>query len=540
MKPIYCFLPLALACGIHPAHALTVANGAFSGYQIGAISTVSSGTYNLGTGTSSISVGSNHGIASTSDPYQGKANNLSILNGGTITDGDIFSLSSNVFSVSSGTLGTPLTLSVDSYTFAFTNEIVTTQANGQIAVGFVGSLTHDSDGLLATPSPFYFNANFSESSPTGAIAATYSLASSTEAGVYVSPNDIGYVVGTRDAPSGSTPTEIALKGLNIQPGASYTLGVYETLNLDNGHGTLNVSKGAVFTGNGIIDGNVLNKGLVRIPVTWLSQVSGGHAYVPVPDPIPGPGGPTIPPIVSPNPVPIPGNTIVTIGGSSGGGGGSGGSSGGSGGGSTGYVYTIDTPLIPSQGTHAIPVDASLEVTGSYAQTDTGALRLFVDGNQGADLNVSRTSGSYSQLFVDKTVTLAGTVQIVLEPGKFTSFGYTPKIGDTFDFVTGLQGITLANVNYELFVTDADKSLLSWLTLTQYDSGILSDPDSLWMISERLFRFDLVEGNTILRGTLIASLLGPTSQVPTPGTLWLVGAGLMGFAGAGRRRKASAL
>jgi len=176
MKLAHYILPLALTVAATSAQATVDPNGSFSGFQIGAISTTTTGgTYNLGTTTQTITVGTNHGIASTSDPYQGVANNLSILNGGTVTDGDLFTLSSNTFSTTPGVLGTPLVLIVDSYTFTFTTEFVTSLQDGNIGLYFAGNLTADSAGLLTVPSAASFSAAFTSSAPTGAIGATYSI-----------------------------------------------------------------------------------------------------------------------------------------------------------------------------------------------------------------------------------------------------------------------------------------------------------------------------------------------------------------------------
>lgn len=301
---------------------------------------------------------------------------------------------------------------------------------------------------------------------------------------------------------------------------------------------MNVLQGGTLIGIGTVCGNIHNAGLVKIPITALGQVYGGHGVISVPTPIPGPGGSTPQPpiIVAPAAEILHQGTIASIGGSSVGAGSSG--SAGGGGRITGPsapVITYDTPIIPVQGTFA--VDASLEVTGSYTQTNTGALRLLVDGNQGADFNVSRTGGTYSQLFVDQAVTLAGTLQIVLQPEFFNDFSYTPHIGDTFDFVTGLLGINLDDgLIFDIFVDEAGASLLNWLTLTPFNSGIASDPDKLYLISEHLFSFSLVDNKTVLRGTLTSWGPDPASQVPLPSTLWLVGAGLLGFARFNRRRK----
>lgn len=175
------------------------------------------------------------------------------------------------------------------------------------------------------------------------------------------------------------------------------------------------------------------------------------------------------------------------------------------------------------------VDASLEVTGSYTQEETGALRLFVGGNDGADLGFSRNGGSYSQLFVGEAVTLDGTLEIVLQPELFAGFGYTPTVGDTFDFIVGEQGIALAEgLDYLFFVTADGMPLIEGLTFARYDSGLAADPDDLYLIAEQMFSFELVENDTVLRATLIADI--NVAAVPEPQTyaLMLMGLALLGW------------
>ena len=336
--------------------------------------------------------------------------------------------------------------------------------------------------------------------------------------------DVGYVAGTRDAPSGSAPSQIALKGLDVLAGSSFTLGGNETLNLDGGSGTLHVSQGAVLNANGIVQGSISNAGLVRIPLAEVAQVTGGHVVIPAPAAQAG-GSPAA--MVSSNTVPVNAGTLVGFTGASG---------GSSGGVSSTPVYTMQAPAVTTQGTFA--VDASLEISGTYTQASTGALRLFVGGDHAADFTVSRTGGDYSQLFVDGRVGLDGVLQIVLRPELFAGNGYTPKVGDTFDFVTGLGGISLlSGLKYEFLVSTAGADLLHGLSWSAYSSGISSDPDSLYLLSGNLFRFDLVDGGTVLRGTLLAALFGASSQVPAPSTLWLLGAGLLGWAARLGRRPA---
>ena len=129
-------------------------------------------------------------------------------------------------------------------------------------------------------------------------------------------------------------------------------------------------------------------------------------------------------------------------------------------------FTIDGNAPVVSGTLAF--DASLAVTGSYTQTSTGALRLFIGGH---------TAGvSYSQLQVGKAVDLNGTLEVVLQPDLFSLFNYDPKVGDTFDFVTGAGGITLEpSLQYEFFVTTADLSYFNGYDLASYSSGVTAQP-----------------------------------------------------------------
>jgi hypothetical protein len=293
---------------------------------------------------------------------------------------------------------------------------------------------------------------------------------------------------------------------------------------------MNVLAGAVFTGNGIIEGNVINAGLVRIPIVDLPQIHGGTVF---PNPIPPGGG-----VNDPNPLPVnPGTGIFFGGGWAGGGGGGGGGFVGGGG---NPPPVIRAPDVPVQGTFA--VDASLEVTGNYTQTATGDTRLYIGGDTPASINFSNTGGDYSQLFVDKAVTLAGGLQVVLQPELFSQFNYTPHVGDTFDFIMGTGGITLATgFTEQIFVDQAGLSLVSGLNLTLYSSGISGDPDTLYQISNNLFSFTLIDNNTILQGTLIAPLTGGgnfqpiISTVPLPAGIWLFGTALAGFLGLARRK-----
>ena len=302
-------------------------------------------------------------------------------------------------------------------------------------------------------------------------------------------SDVAFVFTTR-VPTGAGDDNIDLQGLDILPGGDFTLGPNETINLDNGNGTLFVSEGSTFTGNGIVNGNIRNAGLVRIPIVALTQTRGGFVQVISPTPV----------VSAPTAVTVNRSTVVR----------------------TNAVSTIQTPSVMVEGTLAF--DASLEVTGDFTQTDTGSLRLFIGGD---------TPGiSFSQLEVGQTVALDGQVQVVFRPELFGTFDFEPEAGDTFDFIVADGGVTLSDdLEFITLVTAAGAGFFNGFDLTEFDSGISSDPDDLLTIAPTagapLFEFSLVEGGTVLRGTL-------TTAIPEPGVGVMVVGGLMVLL---RRRKA---
>jgi hypothetical protein len=306
-------------------------------------------------------------------------------------------------------------------------------------------------------------------------------------------DDHAFFAGERSGSGGipAPPVTIMLAELDLLNGSSFTLDPNEILDL--GDGTLFIGQGAVFSGNGIIRGNVINAGLLRIPIVrvpTLPPITGGHVQIELAEPTSG-------------------RFLIDFSG--------GGGFGGGGGSLLSFEFTDDpAPIViqgdpaPNEGT--IRFDASLEITGSYEQRDTGALRLFIAGD---DL----PGENYSQLIVGEEVTLAGAIELVFDAELFATFGYTPMVGDTFDIVVADRGITISDDGLMLrnFVTESGSHRLTAddLTFSSYNSGIAADPDRLLQINETVFRLDLVENDTILRATLIRSI------IPEPSSLVLV-------------------
>ncbi|MDT7834787.1 hypothetical protein [Aquabacterium sp. OR-4] len=341
----------------------------------------------------------------------------------------------------------------------------------------------------------------------------------------------------------SSRSSIVAKNLTIVAESNFSLGANEVIDLDNGQGTLTIDKGAVFSGNGTIRGNVLNRGLVRIPVKALAQVKGSEVQyvVDAPTTMPAAQQPVAAVVVTAaSPVVINQDTYFRFARWSGGCDSAGTCGGtGSGGATSAPLLTLSAGITNPQvielreaspvvnGTFA--VDASLSVTGSYTQESTGILRLFIAGHGQADFSsASQSGGSYSQLMVGEAVQLDGQVQVVLQPELFAAFGYAPRQGDTFDFVIGTAGISLAEgLRFGVLVTDAGKSKLPGLTMTGYSSPIEGDPDHLWLIQNSILKFSLAEGGTVLRGTL-TSQLELTTAVPEPTAAVLMLLGISGL------------
>jgi hypothetical protein len=311
-----------------------------------------------------------------------------------------------------------------------------------------------------------------------------------------SPTQTSYAYGDRLAPISQQATTYTMGAMDVLPGSNFTLGPYETINLANGTGTLTIEAGAVFSGNGVVLGNILNAGLLRIPIVplqqWLDVVSGGVIQI-VPATAPPPGVPVAIPASS-SAVTVQPSTLVYL-------------SQGGGFAGSGFSITGDAPTV--QGT--LEFDASLDVSGNYSQTATGSLRLFIAGTSaGVD---------YSQLRVGQQVTIDGRLEIVLQPELFKQFAFYPVSGETFDIVTAAGGITLApglQVSSLVTAAGAGDRTVEGLTLTHFDSGISSDPDNLLLIGSQLFSVALAQNNTVLRATY----LGPTiSSPPTAPFPW---------------------
>jgi hypothetical protein len=160
------------------AQATAVPNGSFSGVEFGTISSVSSGTWAIGPATTSITVPGAEVISGVKNVYLGNPNNLAAINGGLVSIYNTFSLSNDVFKVASGTLTTPLILTLDGYVFKFTSEILRTDmydVNGNIGLLFTGTFISDTSGKLTLPAPADFSATFTQSAPAGEIGAAYSI-----------------------------------------------------------------------------------------------------------------------------------------------------------------------------------------------------------------------------------------------------------------------------------------------------------------------------------------------------------------------------
>lgn len=155
-------------------------------------------------------------------------------------------------------------------------------------------------------------------------------------------------------------------------------------------------------------------------------------------------------------------------------------------------------------------DGKLEVTGSFTQTSTGVMRLFIAGPTQGE--------TYSQLAVGLGATLEGGVQIVLEPELLSSVApfpppYLPPVGTSFDMVVAEGGITLPSggLNVTTLMTAAGAELLG-LSLPTFNSGFEDDPNRLVVWPENAFTYELVNGGKTLRFTLVRPICGRTPEV----------------------------
>lgn len=171
---------MAFAAGSAQAAPLLTPNGSFSG-AFGGTTAATSGGSEIGVNTTSVTVTSPGRTINLADPYLGNPNNLSVLHGGTvtanITTGSPITIngSPTTFAILSGPLS-PFTVTLGSYTFTFTSEVVTSKVNGNIGLLFLGSLTGDSSGFrLALPSSADFSLTFTQSAPGGSIGTAFSI-----------------------------------------------------------------------------------------------------------------------------------------------------------------------------------------------------------------------------------------------------------------------------------------------------------------------------------------------------------------------------
>jgi hypothetical protein len=320
-------------------------------------------------------------------------------------------------------------------------------------------------------------------------------------------NQAAYATGNYTT-TGSGQT-LTFKSFEVRPGASATLAPNDTLVLTEG--PLYVAPGGIFTGNGVVDGDILNAGLVRIPITavgTISQVRGGRIDVTLPVPS-LPESPIEIQAPTDQQVIVSDDTLLTFTTLDGGGGGGGGGGTGGAPGLTGERVVWSGPGIENNG--GLILDASLEVTGSFTQTETGALRLFIAGDVHEPGNER-----YSVLTVGDGVSLAGSLQVVLQP---ELFGFIPQLGDTFDVIYSPAGISL-DPDLELlsFVTQAGGGIFDAPGILQspYVSNYTNDPDRLNLLNPNVWRLSLVENDTILRLEFVA--------VPEASSLALAGIG----------------
>lgn len=325
-----------------------------------------------------------------------------------------------------------------------------------------------------------------------------------------SPIDNAIFTGTRTDPGVSgPPTTFTFNSLTLQPGSNFTLGSNETLNLNNGLGTLYVQPGAIFCGNGVVIGNVVNAGLTKIPITRAALVNnitsppdGPRGTVVIMLPGPRPTTPQ-PPIVLPFPPPpvINPGVHVVIGGP--------GFAGTNGGSEWNGLFPghwpgwIQYDCVVSNG--SLSWDGRLDVTGFFDQTSTGVLRMYIAGTVQGE--------TYSYLHVGTTANIEGKLQIVLQP---ELFHFLARAGDSFDLVTSVSGLTLGPVfNVQTLMTAQGAAYLG-LSLPPFDSEFAGDLDQLVSIPQNLFSYSVVNGGTTLRVTMSQSISCRVPAAPASG------------------------
>ncbi|HBR93185.1 MAG TPA: hypothetical protein DEA90_03370 [Opitutae bacterium] len=276
------------------------------------------------------------------------------------------------------------------------------------------------------------------------------------------PEDDAVSNTDREAPADDQPSTVSLGSLTVNPDTTFTLGAQETLTLSDG--PLTISSGASFTANGLIDGDVINNGLLRVPVIDLPSIlNTGTLYVVT-------EAPTT--ITRPLTLNDGGYTVFT-----------------------GERVTIDAPRQANSG--VLATESSLEITGDFEQSSTGTLRMFLSGP---------TPGTeYSQLETGGDASIAGEFQIVLRPDDLP---YLPTPNTTFDFVVSTDGsvtldpslvVTTLVESTQLGAFDEDS-----IAYSDYNSGLgnVLDPDSLVELDSSLFTITVVEAGTILRATYV--------------------------------------
>jgi len=144
-------------------------------------------------------------------------------------------------------------------------------------------------------------------------------------------------------------------------------------------------------------------------------------------------------------------------------------------------------------------DALLEVTGDITQAATGLTRMYIAGPVRGE--------TYSAIDCGRSINLDGGIQIVLRP---ELFGYLPRVGDTFDVMTSIDGITLTDGSIDLttMMTVAGAAQLG-ITLPAYATPYALDPDALVVFPTSLFSYSIVNAGRTLRLTLISPICAPS-------------------------------